>query len=97
MSEYLEWLPIALLAGLAIAIAIPLQKLRVPWFVGAPVSGFLAGVSFTVIASALSHEPEPFVYVALIFATIYGTGFALMAYLILALWKRQRGGEQSKR
>jgi hypothetical protein len=97
MSEYLEWLPIALLAGLAIAIAIPFQKMRVPWFVGAPVSGFLAGIGFTVIASALSREPEPFIYVALIFATIYGAGFALITYLILALLKRRRGEEQSRR
>jgi hypothetical protein len=89
MSDYLELLPIALLAVAAIAVAILLRRIRVPWFVGGPVAGFVAAVCFVLIASALAREPEPFIYVALFFSTLYGTAFALLAYLVLALLKRR--------
>ena len=97
MSEYIDWLPIALLAIVAIAIAIALQRVRVPWFVGAPVAGFVAAVCFVLLASALSRESEPFIYVALAFATLYGTVSALATYLFLALVKRARRSERATR
>lgn len=97
MSEYLDWLPLVLLAIGAVGLAVLLQRIGVPWFVGAPVAGFGAAVILVLIGALLSPEPEPFIYVALFFAALYGAAFALLAYVIRGLMRRRRGAAQPSR
>ena len=90
MTEQLDWLPLVLLALAAFALAVLLRRINLPWFVGAPVAGFVSAALLVLIGTMLSREPEPFIFVALFFATLYGAAFALIAYIALALFRPKR-------
>lgn len=90
MNEHLDWLPLVLLAAIAVALAIPLRRMNVPWFVGAPTAGLGSAIVLILIGTLLSREPEPFIFVAMFFATLYGAIFALIAYMVMALIRRWR-------
>lgn len=80
-SAISEWAPILVLAALAIGMAVVLLRIRLPWFLGAPIAGVTSIVLFEVFVHLVLGESEKMLYVALVFGSIYATGFALIPYV----------------
>ena len=76
-----DWLPILVLAGIAMLFAVLFMRSRFPWFAGAPLAGIIAIVLFELIGHFILDQPDKFLYIALFFGGIYATGFALIPYV----------------
>lgn len=90
MNSFLEWVPMASLAAISFACAYVAIRLRLPWFVGAPLSGLVAITIFEAIGIFILREQEKLLYVALVFGALYGMAFALVVFAIAGMIRRIR-------